>query len=77
LEAQICIGGVFSILYLNVYARFARKFVKIESENFVDCNDTVVCNGLRWHVNSIRQMAPQVDAMLINAENTGNAAVKD
>jgi len=37
LEAQNCVEGVFSFLYLNVYIGFARKFVKIESENFVDC----------------------------------------
>jgi len=31
------IGSVFSFLYLNVRTGFARKFVKNESEHFVDC----------------------------------------
>jgi len=37
LDAQICIEGVFSCLYLNVCIRFARKSVKNESEHFVGC----------------------------------------
>jgi len=49
LEALNGTRSVFSFLYLNVHARFARKFVKIESEHFADCGHKilsfVVCRG--------------------------------
>jgi len=37
LRVENRIESVFPFLYLNVCTGFARKFVKNESEHFVDC----------------------------------------
>jgi len=31
---------------LKVYLRFARKFVENESEDFIDCDDNLVCKSV-------------------------------
>ena len=38
MEVQNGIKNVDSFLYLNVYIKIARGFVKNESEHFVDCS---------------------------------------
>jgi len=49
LEGQNHCGGVFELIYLKIYTKVGRDFVKNESEEFVGCeaeiNIFVCCKG--------------------------------